>query len=544
MSQEYLVEDTVVTMIELNNDPVGETGSETEIDLVKKALEALCTHKGVFFYESSAYKVVPPRPSVMRGTSYASNPNGGALARIALQHGDQSELQTFLEFKLVEGQSGEKGYLTSTVNPTTLKTGKNILPASFVNADGTDESYPSSSLNALSWKLKLGFDFLQSFFCEECGGDELFSNKTKQSINELDFHVVRFQVAGYLRTKDRNDFLLQLIIAFDQTIVDGRSRYQLADHLGLRFRSWTDRHTHEPTGTLFEKHQGNAKLYSVSAYDKMRRVQDMQQDEMLTEVERGLIETAIRLDVTIHSEGIKRLVAKARDKLVDIVGALQSDADSDEKDQFITGDAKSTAWFLSRAIMILSTYPREGHLQRNSFARWLIPEILEETLHLDVIGCCTRDDFLLFANAPDPLTTAWRAIDHRDAKGWAQQLSKASGKSLTSIYNTRRDWMKRYKVDIALPYPYYHDLHFYGHNSVYSAEDRAAHNNAVKQGSGDDMVRLSQEALNTFEQRRIGALRAAIKSKPVMMLTHDPRYGSAADGPLKASSSSQGVADT
>jgi len=169
-------------------------------------------------------------------------------------------------------------------------------------------------------------------------------------------------------------------------------------------------------------------------------------------------------------------------------------------------------------IVILSSFLNEGRLVRQSFAYWLAPYILQEVLYLDVIACCTWSKFCEFLRVQDPVAVAWRNSTDID-DDWAGRLAAASGLSKTTVYQRQEKWRGELLVDIKIPYPYYRDLFFYGPNSVYSPEDRTAHNEAVEHNRDEDAMRLRRSAIKNFQGGRIGVLGAAIQSSPILPVT-------------------------
>ena len=199
-----------------------------------------------------------------------------------------------------------------------------------------------------------------------------------------------------------------IAIIYGQTIARGKGVINLATHLGFTYQLNTDPDSHAVTGvTLIKRHERNP-LYSPVFYDKRERVAQMHQGKTLTVEENQAIHNHVRFDVTAHSEGIIAICKAARSKLKRI-RKREPRAISGWRwaDKFLTEEPRPNAWWLVRAVFVLSHFFVGDSLKRRSFAKWLLPHILGEVLRLGVISGFTSDDFNRLTTLEDKVAVAW-----------------------------------------------------------------------------------------------------------------------------------------
>ena len=110
--------------------------------------------------------------------------------------------------------------------------------------------------------------------------------------------------------------------------------------------------------------------------------------------------------------------------------------------RFLSAEVKPTVWWLERAILILSHRLEQRVLVRRSFAKWLVPYMINDTLRLDVITGFTRGDFHRLVALEDKVAVAWRAVETAEPKGWAARLAEKAGRSVQTVYTRQKDWLK------------------------------------------------------------------------------------------------------
>jgi hypothetical protein len=266
---------------------------------------------------------------------------------------------------------------------------------------------------------------------------------------------------------------------------------------------------------LFKKRHGGQLHTSVLVYDKRRRVAQMRQGNTLTPLETEAVCKFVRLDITAHSIGIESIVAAARSWLK---GLREKGAGGNPTwlNEFMTGEPKSTVWWLERAVNILSHRMDGDRTVRRSFAKWLVPHIVKDVLRLDVISSFSTKGFHALTKLNDEIAAAWRASDLFDGD-WAIDLANRSNCSRKTVYRRRRHWFDEYGINIELPYAFYRDLLFYGRNSVASPEARSAVVDAVDRGDGAKVVRAQSGAAQDFDKRRRAVLTTTIQALPHSM---------------------------
>ena len=481
-----------------------------------------------------AHGVLPGSSAGGDGRAFCNlRTDGGCEGRIVLaplEPGNRSH-RISLTFKLVKGQ-GDRGWLTLSFNSTTIIAGDNVHPASLPDpATGEIVGWPSSSRVVLSQFFRLGFFVSESLFQQMTGaGRRLFDPATWARIEEGALHVVSTQNCAYLPSPDVSEDLKGLTVLLGQTIATGMGIINLATLLGLKFDGpYVDPHTHEVETVLVVKTQAKRKkpMISVSFYDKDARSRQMRQRSGLSDSKAATVDENVRVDVTLHSLGVKAVVRQARMRLKQLIKIAPALMTRISPEEFLSGEPQSTVWALERAIWILSVEPQDGKLFRRSFADWLVPYILQDVLRLDVITAFTVEGYEQFLQSPDKIAVAWRTAAPADVDRWAEALAKKANVTVQTLYNRQAAWRKRYGIDIARPNAYYRDALYFGANSVSKPRDRAATLAAQSGRDGDALLRLRDKAALDFDRLRregVGAMiRAPLHLMPVAVGLISPK---------------------
>ena len=109
-------------------------------------------------------------------------------------------------------------------------------------------------------------------------------------------------------------------------------------------------------------------------------------------------------------------------------------------------------------------------MRRKSFSTWILPKMLREVLRLTSIVKVTPENLRAFCALTDPVAVAWRNIKEYDPVGWSAQLVQASGCGKNIVYERQREWLAKFRVDIAVPYVFFRDLEVLGPNSFAAPE--------------------------------------------------------------------------
>ena len=458
--------------------------------------------------------------------------NGGCKGRIVLAplEPDHKSHRITLNFKLVKGQ-GDQGWLTLSFNSTTIIAGDNVHPASLPDPDtGEIVGWPSSSLAVVGLFFRLGFFVSELLFQQMTGsGQRLFDPATWARIEEGAVHIVSTQNCAYLPSPNVSKDLKGLTVLFGQTIATGMGIINLATLLGLRFDGpYVDPHTHAVETVLVVKTQGKKPTISVSFYDKDARSRQMRQRSGLSDSKAATVDENVRVDVTLHSLGVKAIVRQARMRLKQMSKETQAHPRMARvsPEEFLSGEPQSSVWALERAIWILSVEPQDGKFFRTSFAEWLVPYVLQDVLRLDVITEFTVEGYEEFLQLNDKIAVAWRTAAPADVDRWAEALAKKANVTVQTVYNRQTAWLKKYGIDIALPNAYYRDALYFGPNSVSKPKDRSATLAAQSGRDGDALLRLRDKAALDFDwlrRERVGAMiRAPLHLMPVKVGSLNP----------------------
>jgi hypothetical protein len=517
METEMLISDSIVASVTLRQlDGHGESEHHRVFAAIKRTCTTTSFRKVTAFGRS--LRLVMAKPGLPAQTEFSQIGADEFIATIVLADPEEPAQQIHLRVTLrrVFGDPTES-WLEVESSPTTIIAGANVGPAVFAPQGGPLEPNPSSSLRILNSNVRLGFELLDDVYRQTLGvSQSLYSPVTAMNLKRGNFRIVRAQWAAYLPAKDPTLGLQLLAIIFGQTISRGRGIISLATHLGLRYDLFTDQDTHEVTGMLLRKYQGNKPFYSISLYDKGHRIAQMKQGKTLSEEERRAIETNVRLDVTVHAEGIVAMCQAARGRL----RAMQKGGKTLPwvwTETFLSGEIRPSALWLTRAVFVLS-HELEGRLLiRRSFAHWLVPKILRDTLHLDIVAGFTLRGIRALIATGDSVAVAWHEADGFDDENWAKHLSRAAGCSPATVYARRTIWRKKFGIDIAVSHAWYRDMLYFGPQSLSDPQSRSALTAAVRQRDGAAITPMLLKAAVHFDRKRVEVVGSMIRSGPSPM---------------------------
>ena len=526
MSKETLISEPIVASIVVDRSGPNRfhRSMGSEFALIARGLRTICDpdRDHLFIIFGRAHKVVPTRPAdSSKGTLWRPTPGGGGEAQIVLARVDEPTQQVRLSYKLVmaAGEDPESGWLTAEFNPTTILAGNNAHPATIADPEtGGVSPYPSSDLTVMRQMHRLGFNLLDELRNQAINTNRpLFERKTRAAIDCGDFHIVRAQWRAYLPTSDVPQFLQVLTALTGHHIRRGTGMIHLADHLGFSFENYSHEKTDDLTGVQLKKKHGDKPLFSLSFYDKRKRIADMKKGKTLLPAKVATIRDNVRFDITAHSEGIVAIAKAARQHLRRLQERGVVPLDEDFIDDFLSGEVEPTAWWLEAAIFILSHRLDDGHLVRKSFGEWLLPYMINDTLRLKLITGFTREDLHRFVALDDKVAAAWRADESAEPRGWAGRLAEKAGCSIQTVYTRQKEWLKAHGIDIMVPYAFYRDLLFFGPPSMTRPQHRTALIAAVREQNGAKAIRLHERAATDFDRKRTEVVGATIKSRPHAM---------------------------
>jgi hypothetical protein len=465
---ETLITETLVLRLGIDpaatNEPAPEKSQTHDL---KKAIFAICDAPDgtIVLYRGRALRIIKQHPANPdQGTQLLTERTGSMIAAQIVVAPDNEPSQYIVarytinwNFRHGGQEAGEDGEviprytLEISANPTTIELGNNLLPATVPHPQsGTTPAFPSSSLRVMRQLARVPFDFLDEIARQVTGSTRsLYWPYTRRAIEEENFDVVRAQYCSYLPVEDVALFLQFVTIIFSQSIAVGDGVIKIAEHLGLRFSAFADAETHRIVGVLFEKRHGKNSVFSVSFYDKRKRVALMRQGKTLTPVETDLVANNVRVDMTLHGPGILQMIGEAQSVLKRYREKAPQFMDYLPAQQFLEAAPSQTAWSLIRAIHVLSHQLEGDLMRRKSFSTWILPKMLREVLQLTSIVKVTPEKLRQFCALLDPLAVAWRSVME---VGWSAQLIAASGCGKNVVYSRRRQWLAEYQVDIAVPY--------------------------------------------------------------------------------------------
>jgi hypothetical protein len=163
-------------------------------------------------------------------------------------------------------------------------------------------------------------------------------------------------------------------------------------------------------------------------------------------------------------------------------------------------------------------------LIRRSFAHWLVPKILRDTLHLDIVARFTLRGIQALIATGDGVAVAWHEADGFDDENWAKHLSCAAGCSLATVYARRTAWRKEFGVDIGVTHAWYRDMLYFGPQSLSDPQSRSALTAAVRQRDGAAITPMLLKAAVHFDRKRVDVVGSMVRSGPSPMavkVVHD-----------------------
>ena len=470
-----------------------------------------------------AHGVLPGSSAVGDSRSLCNlGTDGGCEGRIVLAPlapGNRS-LRITLEFWLIKGQ-GDQGWLRLSFNPTTIIARDNVHPASLPDPDtGEIVGWPSSSLTVVGLFFRLGYFLVESLFRQMTGSKQpLFEPATWARIQAGAVKILHTQNCAYLPSPNVSEDLKGLSVLFGQTIVTGKGIINLAKLQGLEFDGpYVDPRTHEVETVLVIKTQGKRPTISTEFYNKDARSRETRQRKSLSDSKAATVGENVRLDITLHSLGVKAVVRRARMRLEELIKKDPGLMTRVSPEEFLSGEPQSTVWALEQAIWLLSVEPQKGKIVRRSFADWLVPYVLKDLLRLDVITEFTVEGYEKFLKLKDKIAVAWRKAGPADVNRWAEALAKKANVTVQTVYNRQAAWRKKYGIAIDLPNAFYRDALYFGANSVSKPKDRAATLAAQSRRDGNALLRLRDEAALDFDRLRAGVgamIRAPLHLMPV-----------------------------
>ncbi len=514
MSTEQLIQDSIVVSVTLDerNDP-----SRSERDRIQKALERICRDRqaDVVVLFGRAHRILRWRPAIPTNHSSFTTNDRGCFAEIFLEVCDEPAQQARIEVTLNRRDDDPmSSWLTIDFNPTTILGGNNVHPAAPSDPSGRVLRHPSSALSVVHRNLRLGFHLLDELYRQVSNAsDSLYSEHTRERVRRGRFRVHWVQWAAYLPTRDRTSFLLTIAVLYGQTIARGKGLIDLAAYLGLKFAPpVTDDETHEVKAVLLRKLHGNRPVYSVGLYDKRRRVSQVKQGKSLTDPEKETVDHCVRVDMTAQSDGVVAICKAARSRLKTWRQSGLGPAAWSWEAEFLSGEIEPTAWWLERAVFLLSLSWEHDRLVRRSFAAWLVPQMLQKVLRLDVIAGFTSRGFHALCALDHEVAAAWREVEDYGGENWARGLAGAARCSPATVYNCRKVWLEQFGIDLALPHAFYRDMLFFAPNSLTEPKVRSAWLRAVRRGDGAAMVRSARQAQAVFYRLRTSVVGSAIRA--------------------------------
>jgi hypothetical protein len=522
MATEYIIVDPIVACLTVKAPaPQATSPGEPWFRILSKSLKKVCSPREdeVRFFDGQAYVPVHANNrDSKKSCSWTDTEDGGGYGQVILAWAEQPKMWVRVDVKLVVAKDGRWAWLTVGHNPTSLIVGNNVHPAAFIDSQtGAADIWPSSSWAAMTRAFRLGFIFLEAM----SGSAPLFDAAAKVAIDRGDFHLVSVQHAATKTVANVSDFLQGGAVIYGQTIARGRGIIDNAKHLGLRFKPFhppdQDPDENWLSGFMLQKLHGKKLHVSVSFYDKLVSLREKHQETTLSLTEAQTVDQSVREDITAHSSFVLTIVGAAQEKLANMDEADRRFFDLISPDEFLRGTPMSTAWWLQRAIYVLSHWRRKGRWVRYSFGTWLVPFVEQEVLDFDVIAHMTTEGYHALLALKDKVAVAWRSDPTPGAGNWAGRLASASGCARATVYNRRDKWRKKYGIDIAYPLQMYSDVLYFGHNSIAKPESITALMVAVDREDGDEAVQLHAEALADFTRKRVEIVNPALVNRPRAM---------------------------
>ena len=490
--------------------------SRSEQDWIQKALERICRDRqaDVVVLFGRAHKILRWMPAIPTSYSIFTTNDRGCSAEIFLEVCDEPAQQARIEITLTRRDDEPLlSWLTIDFNPTTILGGNNVYPAASRDPRDRVVRHPSSALSVVQRNLRLGFDLLDELYRQVLNAsNSLYSACTRERVRQGRFRIFWAQWAAYLPTSDPVLFLQLIAVLYGQTIARGKGLIDLAAYLGLKRGRYTDDETDEVKAVLLRKLHGNRPVYSIDFYDKRRRVSQVKQGRSLTDPEKETVDNCVRMDITAQSDGVVAICTAARSRLKKWRQSRLGFAAWQWEAEFMADEIEPTAWWLERAVFLLSLSWEQDRLIRRSFATWLVPHMLQKVLRLDVISGFTSRDFHELCALDHEVAAAWQEIEDYGGENWARRLSKAAQCSPATVYNCRNEWLEQFGIDVALPHAFYCDMLFFAPNSLTDPRDRSAWLSAVRKGDGAAIVKSVRHAQAVFYRLRTSVVGSAIRA--------------------------------
>jgi hypothetical protein len=121
-------------------------------------------------------------------------------------------------------------------------------------------------------------------------------------------------------------------------------------------------------------------------------------------------------------------------------------------------------------------------------------------LNLDAIALFTRADLDALVGLNDEVARAWRDSDSIEVDFKA--VAEAAKVNVQTVRNRRRDWRRRYKIDIALPHALYLTLVTVSPVVSMDGDARAALSKALSRPQAQQTFDLLKQAAKDFDSGR------------------------------------------
>ncbi len=447
-----------------------------------------------------AHRIVPA--TAAGGSSWVERPDGGCHGRLMLSAVDDGDRRVYVGFKLIRERGGKSGRLTLTFDPTAMLTGADVHPTLANEETGAMTPFPSSAPKVMQEMFRLGLSILESLQGLLTNSKSaLFDSETKKAIRDDDFQIARVQWGADLMTPDPDRVLQLLTIMYGVWLSGDASAIQLATYLGLTLKIDPDAKTNEITAVTMRKTHGAKTLYTLKFSHGHGR-------EAPPAAETTPPSRRLRMEITVHPDGIAQIVSKACERLRkfddNVLGA--------KKEAFLAGDPASTLWWLERAIYVLSHSASEEEPVRASFADWLVPYMLHDVLGLHVIAGFAAEDLAKLGALDDNVARAWRAVPYSAETNWAEAIAEKAGCDPQTVYNRRKKWLDAFRVDIKLPPDFYSGLRTLGPISLTKPEVRSALTAAISHGDATKVLEVIKSALTDFDGQRREIVGCAIEA--------------------------------
>ena len=516
MASEHLVIQSIVGSIAVDWTKPGKAArsGEAEGERIFALLQSLCTVEldEPIFLAGRAHRVLSPATAGGSGsTQWVETATGDCRGQIVLAPADCPNDRVRIGLNLTKDSNGQSGRLALTFNPTMMLGGPDVHPTRVNARTGKAITSPSSAPNVIEELLRLGFGVLEELY--QLLPDKkrrLFAEDTWGAIKRGEVRIEHAEWDAHLTTRDPDRFLQLVTIMFAMPVASGKGAIELATYLGLQVNYSTNLETHDVTNVTLKKLQGKNPLYSLTFSNKDLRVGQMSQNEIRPAVETAAVAQSVRFEIAAHPEGIKTIISRARARLRPMLKSVPSAFGSWAQD-FLALEPEATAWWLERAILVLSQKANEKGWTRTSFAGWLAHEMLHGVLRLNVIGGFTREKLEELLALDEKIARAWRADKYSTTSNWAEEIAKQVGCDPQTVYNRRKAWLAEYGVDIDLPYGFYRDLTVLAPTSLTTAENRSSLMTAMSCGDAERTLALLAGAAKDFDRQRVEIVGSTVK---------------------------------